>query len=335
MIGSGHSEASELWVYLDDKSVLPDDSPSCMAAEGYRLASAAGLRTCGIARTALAAQRLIAAGQCSGVEVIYALSDGPESPEASLIQHASQLSKAVEGHRPRVVMFPDTMPGAEIGARVAAQLGCAFFSHCVDLEWQERQIVVRRSVFNGLAHQVLQPVGSPPWIATVDPKILDKKGLGTSIVPAVQVLGNSGASENTGHSSSETWRVPARELDLLDADIVLSVGRGVKDDETLRQVHELADLLGAAVGGSREAVFAGLVTRDRQVGASGKWIAPRIYVALGISGSTYHMMGLREAKHLVAVNIDPRAPIFERAEIGVAEDVAMILPALLTAMKEN
>jgi electron transfer flavoprotein alpha subunit len=141
------------------------------------------------------------------------------------------------------------------------------------------------------------------------------------------------ATEPTGDSRQKLWRVSASELDVRDADIVLSVGRGVKNAETLKQVHELAGMLGAAVGGSREAVFGGLVAREQQVGASGKWIAPRVYVALGISGATYHLMGIREARHVIAVNLDATAPIFEKAEIGIVEDVATIVPALIAELK--
>jgi len=327
-------DALEVWVYLDDKGGAAKDVPSCMVEEGCRLAMPRGLRTYGITRSVTTAQDLISSGRCSGLHAIYALSDAQIRSDGSTAEIATQLSRAIDERRPQIVLFPAAHPETEIGARVAAQIGRAFLGRCVDLEWEGGRPVARRTVYRGRAHQVLRPVGKPPWIATIDPLVFDKTHVLKAGTPAIEILFDS-ASAIPSRMSQKTWRLSARELDLLDADIVLSVGKGVKNSNTLKQVHELAELLGATVGGSREAVFGGLVTRDRQVGASGKWISPRVYIAFGISGSTYHMMGIRETKHLVAVNIDARAPMIEQAEVGIIGDVENIVPALLAMLKSE
>ncbi|MFY9327175.1 MAG: electron transfer flavoprotein subunit alpha/FixB family protein [Georgfuchsia sp.] len=329
-----HKDALEIWVYLDDRGGVAKDMPFRMAAECRRHAEPLGLRVCGVAHSATVAQGLISSGRCSGLDTIYALSDAQNCSENAVAQIAAQLCRAIDKRRPQMMLFPATVPETEIGARVAAQIGCAFLGRCVDLEWEDGRPIARRSVYGGRAHQVLCPVGGPPWIATIDPLILDNAPASGTGSPTLEILLDS-ISENPECVPQDIWRLSARELDLLDADIVLSVGKGVKNSETLKQVHELAELLGATVGGSREAVFDGLVTRDRQVGASGKWIAPRVYIALGISGSTYHMMGIRETKHLVAVNVDARAPIIEQAEIGIVADVENIVPALIATLKNE
>ncbi|WP_220636603.1 electron transfer flavoprotein subunit alpha/FixB family protein [Georgfuchsia toluolica] len=332
MIEHSLESSPNLWVYLDDRDGPTLDISSRMVAESRRFAAAAGLRCCGVARNEMCAQRLVSSGRCSGIDTIYALSDGPVCSEPDVAQVAALLCSAIRLHQPQMLLLSSTALDAEIGARVAAELGCAFLGRCIEIEWREKRPVARRSVYNNRAHQVLCPVGEPPWVVTIDSQILDKTPASETNASTVEI--NTLSISGKLHATPPVvWRVSARDLDLADADIVLSVGRGVKNEETLEQIHELAELLGAAVGGSREAVFGGLVPRDRQVGASGKWIAPRIYVALGISGSTYHMMGIREAKHLVAVNIDSRAPILGSAEIAIVDDVAKIVPALLENLK--
>lgn len=321
---------SGLWVYLDDEGGRAPDLPGRMVAEGRRLAGVSGLRPCGIVRTEAFAQTLCSSGQTSGLDTLYVLTRGLAASAPAPSSVAERLCAAIETCQPQLLVLPANALGTDIGARVAARLGRAFLSRCVDFDWRDERPVVRRAAFGNRAHQIISPLTGPPWIATVDMQVMESTAAAGSGQATIEIL-DAGAVGNAGEGQVEVWRVPARELDVSDADIVLSVGRGVSSQETLEQIHALAEVLGAAVGGSREAVFAGMVPREQQVGASGKWIAPRVYVALGISGSTYHMMGIREAKHIVAVNLDPGAPIIERAEIGVIDDLTRIVPALITA----
>ncbi len=318
----------ELWVYLDDEGGRAADLPAGMAAECRRLAAQSGLRPCGVVRSLSLADPVKSSWQFAGLEVIYVLSDRTASGEVPTASVAAQLTRAIKAQLPQITVVPATAFGADLGARIAAGIGTAFLSRYVDLSWENGQPVARRSVYDNRAHQMVSPVGEPPWIATVDPSVLDEPSSSGSTFPKVELL--SDVEEVS--ADQETWRISARELDVLDADIVVSIGAGVSE-AIVEQVHRLAVLLGGAVGGSREAVFRGLVSRDRQVGSSGKWIAPRIYIALGISGATYHMMGLRGTKHLVAVNHDAGAPIFGQAEIGIVGDVASVVPALLSALE--
>ncbi len=320
---------SELWVYLDDEGGRSSDRPARMVAEGRRIGRASGLRVCGVVRHSAAAERLQSAGRYFDLDGLYALGEDPEDTNAAPAVVAIRLGKAVEAGEPRLLILPASASGAELAARVAARLRRPFLSRCVDLEWRDGRPIGRRTVCNGRAHQIVAPAGDPPWLATLDPQVLESPAAPTPAALPVEILDRSSPDKTGGVT---TWRVPARDLGVLDADIVLSVGRGVSA-ATLPQVHELAELLNAAIGGSREAVFGGLVPRERQVGASGKWIAPRVYVALGISGSTYHLMGIREAHHVVAINRDAGAPIMARAEVGIVADLDELVPVLLAAAR--
>lgn len=317
---------AESWVWLDDEDGRGVDLPPRMAGECARLAEAAGLTACGVTRGRASAERLLRGGAANGLSTLYALEAGSANSAAAI---ASGLCAAIEQHEPQLLMFPASAVGTEIAGRLAARLGAALLSRCVDIEWQTDGLSVRREIYGKRAHQILRPVGPPPWVVSLDVAVLHVNDL-PDTRPAIEELA-AGTAVGDSEAPLETWRLAARELDVTDADLVLSVGKGVDRERVLPAVFELAELLDGAVGGSREAVFANMISRERQVGASGKWIAPQVYVAFGISGSSYHLMGIKDAKHVAAINIDANAPFFDRAEwVGVA-DLARLIPAMIAA----
>ncbi len=316
-----------IWVWLDDEHGRSPGLAARMAGECARLAQAAGVRACGITAGREAAAGLIERGAAHGLAALYALVT-PSVPSTSGI--AACLVDAVQSLQPLCLLLPATATGADIAGRVAARLQRGLLANCVEIEWLEGGLHVRRDVYAGRAHAVLTPASPAPWIVTLDPTVTHGNDFPAGS-PLIEELCAAAAAADEG-GPSECWRLAARELDVTDADVVLSVGKGVEAGSTLPMVFELAELLDAAVGGSREAVFAGMVPRERQIGASGKWVAPKVYVALGISGSSYHLMGIRDARHVAAVNLDAGAPMLERAEWGAVADVDLVIPALLRCL---
>jgi electron transfer flavoprotein alpha subunit len=136
-------------------------------------------------------------------------------------------------------------------------------------------------------------------------------------------------AERTGR-----WRLPPAEIDLAEAQFIIGVGKGVHQ-ESMAAVRALAERVGAAVGGSRMAVFQGLVPLDRQIGSTGRWISPEVYLTLGISGASYHVMGIRGAKHIIAVNTDRNAPILKLAELGIVGDLHQVVLAMLDTVSAS
>ncbi len=320
---------AEMWVWLDDEDGRAPDVPGLMAGECARLSEAAGLTPCGVTRGSVAAARLVREGAANGLGVVYVLDENRACAPAGF---ATALCAAIDQHQPKLLLLPSTATGAEIAGRVAAGLGSALLGGCVEVEWQEGSLRVRREIYGKRAHQVLSPLGPPPWVVSLEVTILHANDL-PDAKPTIMELAAAGEAAVEKEVPSETWRLAARDLDVGDADLVLSVGKGVEAEHVLPAVFELAELLDGAVGGSREAVFANMIVRDRQVGASGKWIAPRVYVALGISGSSYHLMGIKDANHVAAINIDAGAPMCERAEwVGIA-DLAHVIPVMVDAIK--
>jgi electron transfer flavoprotein alpha subunit len=128
------------------------------------------------------------------------------------------------------------------------------------------------------------------------------------------------------------WQVGSDALDISEAEVVVGVGNGVEEDETMGKVKQLAKQLNASIGGSRIARYKGLVHEENQIGISGKRISALVYLALGISGAPYHIMGTKDVKHLIAVNKDKMARIFKYAEVGVVTDLRDLLPKLIELM---
>jgi len=146
---------TELWVWLDDEDGRAPDVPGRMAGECARLSETAGLTPCGVARGRGAAERLMQGGGANGLSTVYALDEAVTDSAAGI---ASALCAAIEQHKPHILLLPATATGTEIAGRVAAGLGSALLSGCVDVEWQEGGLRVRREVYGKRAHQVLSPL---------------------------------------------------------------------------------------------------------------------------------------------------------------------------------
>ena len=312
-----------LWAWLDDEGGRFPGLAARMAGECARLAEEAGVRPCGVVISHAAAGACTASDMANGLDLVYALTSEP-APSAAEV--AACLVAAIRSKQPLGVLLPATATGSDIAARTAAALEGDLLADCVDLEWREGGLQARREVHDRCAHLALGPAAPPPWIVTLNPAVAHANDF-PKRAPAIEALGIA-AADPGDTAPVETWRLAARELDVMEADVVLAVGKGVDAGNTLGTVFEVAALLDAAVGGSREAVFAGMVPRERQIGASGKWIAPKVYVALGISGSSYHLMGIRDAQHVAAVNLDAGAPMLERAEWTAVADVDQVVPAM-------
>lgn len=234
------------------------------------------------------------------------------------------------------VLAPGTRAGNEIAARLAARLGAGFAAGCRSLEIDaDGAICAERDVYAGRATATVAFAGGSPVIATVVPGLAysgPRGPSGAGVTPAVRVfdipLGATPAVE-----VERTWHPGPWEMQLSEAEVVVAGGRGVCSPEDFELLAELAGLLGGAVAASRPVVDAGLLPVSRQVGLSGQTVAPRLYIAVGISGSPHHVIGMRGAGSVVAINRDPHAPIFERADVRLVGDAREILADLISRLR--
>jgi electron transfer flavoprotein alpha subunit len=242
---------------------------------------------------------------------------------------ARVLAQAVTEAKPAAVLVPFTAMGKDLAPRAAARLGAGLVSDCVALTAKDGRLEARRPMYAGKAYATVRWEGEPQ-MATLRPNVFPLEKPDASRKAQVvkgQVDTSSRAKVTAVHAAA------AGKVELTEAQIIVSGGRGLKGPENFHLIQGLADALGAAVGASRAVVDAGWVDHQYQVGQTGKTVSPTLYVACGISGAIQHLAGMSSSKIIVAINKDPDAPIFKIASYGLVGDVFEILPKLTEAAK--
>jgi len=240
------------------------------------------------------------------------------------------LTSLIEKHQPDIVLGPATFYGKALLGRLAAKNGGAMASDTTGLATDGDKLVATRPNFGGSVISQLVQNGGGPFFATVRGKIFPESKDGAGEVVAETVDGSVFRSKMR---VTERKVESAGAVNLQEADVIVSAGRGMKSPENLPLIEELAKALGGAVGASRAIVDAGWTPYSRQVGQTGKTVNPKLYVAVGISGAIQHLVGMRSSQTIVAVNRDKDAPIFNVANYGIVGDALEIVPALTAKFK--
>lgn len=317
--------SAEVWSFIETTGGGLHKSATKIATEATRLGNLLGETPCGVVVAGgggAPAQELAP----FGLQKLYSLradESGSWTPEA----YAQAVAALVSKHQPHLVLFAATAFGSEVAARVSARLGSAFISNCIDFARDGEGLVARKAVHEGRAHLTLTWSAPPPHIASVDLEALE--AIAEKSSAPLEVIDEAAEVGSLSTELLSRWKTDPRQLDLTEASLVVGVGRPILSRiEELPGLREAAEKVGAVFGGSRPVADAGALPKDKQIGASGKWLSADVYIACAISGSTYHMMGVRGVRHLVAVNLDRNAPIFKHAELGIVGDMFEILPAL-------
>jgi electron transfer flavoprotein alpha subunit len=233
---------------------------------------------------------------------------------------------------PAAILLPHAPVGRDLGPMLAARLRSGMLSDCIALEW-DGGLVGTRSVYRRKLVERERVAGDVPAIATCQRGAFAPAGAGDS-GPIERVAAD--VDPAAIRSRRLALEVADRgEADITAAKVVVAGGRGLGDAEKFALVQELADALGGVMGASRPVVDQGWVAHDRQIGSSGVTVRPKLYFALGISGAVQHVVGMRESDVIVAINKDPRAPIFEFAHYGIADDLFQVVPAIIDEVKRG
>jgi len=243
------------------------------------------------------------------------------------------MAEAVQKVSPAIVLFPATSLGKDLAPRVAAKLGLGLASDCTELFLENGRLEAKRPVYAGKAY-VRVAFHSEPQMATLRPNVFPIEVVEEGRQAPVEEMPVTLQSSDLRYVVKEFVPTATGRVELTEADIIVSGGRGMKGPENFRMLEELADLLGAAVGASRAAVDAGWRPHSDQVGQTGKTVSPNLYIAVGISGAIQHLAGMSSSKCIVAINKDPEAPIFQKADYGIVGDLFEVVPTLIEEIKK-
>jgi electron transfer flavoprotein alpha subunit len=241
---------------------------------------------------------------------------------------AKALCDLVQQEKPSIILFGASANGKDLSARVAGRLGVGLATDCTAIGLDDAgKLQVRRPMFAGKVYADVVFSDASPQMASVRPNVLTASEPDAARKPEVVKVNAAVKPEDVMVKVTEVIKTGGEKPDLTEANIIVSGGRGMKGPEGFQILEELADLLGGVVGASRAAVDAGWRPQSDQVGQSGKVVTPNLYIACGISGSIQHLAGMGTSKMIVAINKDPEAPIFKKANYGVVEDLFKVVPA--------
>jgi electron transfer flavoprotein alpha subunit len=266
-----------------------------------------------------------------GATKVYATGDlGDALPGAPVA--AAMAAQIDTGNRPDVILFAMSYDGRDVAGRLSAKLDRPVLTNGLDIAVDGDAVKVGTAIFGGNTLVTTAFESEPPFLAIFRPKSFAPEEGGGASPEIVQVeVPDTGA---TGTAKVLERHVEERSGPKLDeAAVVVSGGRGLGEAEKFEMIEELAKLLKGAPGASRAIVDAGWVPYAYQVGQTGKTVKPTVYIACGISGATQHMVGMKGAKNIIAINKDKDAPIFSIADLGVVGDVHKVVPKLIEALK--
>jgi electron transfer flavoprotein alpha subunit len=256
--------------------------------------------------------------------------DDPQLADYNPSLYRYLTGELIREHSPRIVLATHSYIGIEMAALIGAQCGAAVVTNCHSIEKTEHGFLIRRAMFGGKFLATIEVSGDEPLIVTLS---RESKAPKTSSNYMTEVVRLSCPADHRGSIKVLATTKPQRVEDISKADLVVAVGRGIRDPSQIDVFRQLAQELGGVMAASRPLVDAGWLTNDHQVGLSGVTVRPKVYLAFGISGSAQHLVGMNQAKQIIAVNNDPDAPIFGAAHYGAVADMFEIAPHLLAKAK--
>ena len=329
---SGHKG---VWVFAEQKKGAVQSVSFELIGKARELADKLGTYVGAVLlghKLDIAAQEMVSAG----ADTVYVVDD---TKLANFMDEAYSkvLIKLIQKYKPEVVLSGATIIGRSLMSRVAITVDCGLTADCtsLDIDMDRKILLQTRPAFGGNIMATIISPNHRPQMATVRHKVfvqpeLDKRRKGKIIKETFP------ASDLTSRTTLiDVVEEVENLVNLAEADIIVSGGRALGNHENFKMLEELAQALGAAVGSSRAAVDAGWMPYSHQVGQTGRTVAPKLYIACGISGQIQHLVGMQSSKVIVAINKDPDAPIFKVATYGIVGDIFELVPALTKKFKET
>ena len=272
--------------------------------------------------------------------------DDPELKEYRTEPYAHALASVIEKYKPEIFLVGATAIGRDLGPRVSARIHTGLTADCTQLEIGDfpinpvpgkeqlhNQLLMTRPAFGGNTIATIACPEFRPQMATVRPGVMQKAPKTEGAKAVVEEFNPGFTPDDKYVEILEIVKSVVDTVDIMDAKILVSGGRGVGSPENFKILDDLAEVLGATVSCSRAVVDAGWKPKDLQVGQTGKTVRPNVYFAIGISGAIQHLAGMEESDLIIAINKDETAPIFDVADYGIVGDLNKIVPALTEKLK--
>lgn len=250
--------------------------------------------------------------------------------------YTKALVNVINERKPEIVLIGATTIGRDLGPRVSARVHTGLTADCTSLEIDDetRNLLMTRPAFGGNIMATIICPDHKPQMSTVRPGVMKKLERDEALSGEIIKMNVEFTEEDMNVQVLEYIKETAKKANLEDAKIIVAAGRGV-GEENIGLLKELAEVLGGEIAGSRAAVDAGWLEKDRQIGQTGKTVRPTLYIACGISGAIQHVAGMEESEYIVAINKNATAPIFEVADLGIVGDVKQVVTSLIANLKSE
>jgi electron transfer flavoprotein alpha subunit len=302
-------------------------------AAGQTIAAATGwpLEAAVVGSSAASIASEVAAKKVAKVYSVESPKLEPYTPDA----FAAALKQFLTSKPAKLVLMPHTYQVRDFVPKLATAMGRTVISDCVGFKHESGKLLFTRQMFQGKLAADVSFTGEGPWFATFQNGAFrgDKAEAGASAAP-VEMVSADIADGIIRNKPQEVFKEAKQAVDLTQAEIIVAVGRGIKEQKNIEIAKQLADALGADLAASRPICDSGWLPMDRQIGSSGQTVAPKLYLALGISGAIQHIVGMKGSRAIIAVNKDSEAPIFEIADYAVVGNLFDIVPPLTEEVKK-
>ena len=331
------SAYKNVWIFIEHESGKVSNVSFELLGEGRKLADALGCQLCGMLFADKGVVDQFAKEAIAyGAEKVYVM-ESPVLGQYRTDSYASAAVNLIRKYKPEIVLFGATTQGRDFAGTVATTLEAGLTADCtgLDIDPETKYLRQTRPAFGGnIMATILDYPNYRPQMSTVRPKVFpmplrDDSKKGEIIQETLQM------TEDQIRTKILEFIKGAETVNLVDAEIIVSGGRGIGGAESFKVIRELANVLGAAVGASRAAVDSGWIPYEHQVGQTGRTVRPRIYFACGISGSIQHQAGMKTSDIIVAINKDAEAPIFKIATFGIVGDLFTVVPMLTQEFKKR
>jgi electron transfer flavoprotein alpha subunit len=328
------TEHKNIWVFAEQREGVLQNVAIELLGKARELAETRNDEVCAVLLGSGIAKL---ADECIayGADKVY-LADAPELAQYVTEPYTQAITQLVGEHRPDIILIGATTIGRDLGPRLSARLTTGLTADCTGLEISEEgNLMMTRPAFGGNLMATIVCKNHRPQMSTVRPGVMKAAARDDKRKGSVEKVEIKFDTSKFRVRVKEVVRESKNLVDITEANVLVSGGRGVGNREGFEMLQKLADTLGAEVSSSRAMVDAGVTDHNRQVGQTGKTVRPDLYFAFGISGAIQHLAGMEESEYIIAVNKDKFAPIFTAADLGIVGDLNKIVPLVTEKLKRK